>query len=198
MNPIELLSLYIFRHAETDWNAEGRLQGQLNTPISVTGQNQIKSISDKLKDREIDILYSSDLLRARQTVSPLASELMIPLFFDSRLREVNLGEAQGMLISEIDAKFGEDTWTNWKSLEAKWEAVNFPNGERKKDVDLRILSFLRNLFNTQNRNRIAICTHGYWIYRMFHLLESRSVENILNCEIYEILIDKESLLKNRP
>ncbi|EQA35075.1 histidine phosphatase superfamily (branch 1) [Leptospira inadai serovar Lyme str. 10] len=198
MNRKDSFSLYVFRHAETDWNVEGRLQGQLNTPISAKGRDQIKSIFDKLINFEIDILYSSDLLRARQTAAPLASELIIPLFFDSRLREVNLGEAQGMLISEIDAKFGDGTWSNWKSLEPKWETVNFPNGERKKDVDLRIHSFLRNLSHTQDRNRIAICTHGYWIYRMFHLLESRSVENILNGEVYEILIDEENLLKKRP
>ncbi|EPG74436.1 histidine phosphatase superfamily (branch 1) [Leptospira fainei serovar Hurstbridge str. BUT 6] len=195
MNPKDSISLFVFRHAETDWNAEGRLQGQLNTSLSTKGRNQIKSIFDKLRYYEIDILYSSDLLRALQTASPLASELEIPLFFDSRLREVNLGAAQGMLISEIDDKFGKDTWSNWKSSESRWETLNFPDGERKKDVDRRIYSFLRDLFRTQNRNRIAICTHGYWIYRMFYLLESRSEENILNCEVHKILINKENFLK---
>ena len=72
---------YIFRHGQTVWNAEGRPQGQHEYPVPLTmeGREQAQKLADKLKDKKIKLIVSSDLLRAQQTGEIVAQALRVPL-----------------------------------------------------------------------------------------------------------------------
>lgn len=84
---------YIFRHGQTVWNAEGRPQGQHPYPVPLTmnGREQAASLAEKLADRKIKRLISSDLLRAAQTAEIVAGRLGLEIEYDPRLREVDYG-----------------------------------------------------------------------------------------------------------
>ena len=71
---------YIFRHGQTVWNAEGRPQGQHEYPVPLTmeGREQAQKLADKLKDKKIKLIVSSDLLRAQQTGEIVAQALRVP------------------------------------------------------------------------------------------------------------------------
>ena len=73
--------IYIFRHGQTVWNAEGRPQGQHEYPVPLTmeGREQAQKLADKLKDKKIKLIVSSDLLRAQQTGEIVAQALRVPL-----------------------------------------------------------------------------------------------------------------------
>ena len=70
---------YIFRHGQTVWNAEGRPQGQHEYPVPLTmeGREQAQKLADKLKDKKIKLIVSSDLLRAQQTGEIVAQALRV-------------------------------------------------------------------------------------------------------------------------
>src|SRR5437764_2337856 len=87
--------LFLFRHGETDWNREGRLQGHTDTLLNATGLAQAEALSETLRQHRLDAVLSSDLLRASTTGRIVADALGVPLFTDAGLRETNVGAAEG-------------------------------------------------------------------------------------------------------
>src|SRR5947199_1031133 len=78
--------LCIVRHGETQWNAEGRVQGQLDVPLSDVGLKQARCVADALPARRFTSLYSSDLCRVRQTAEPSVAKLGLAPHVDPCLR----------------------------------------------------------------------------------------------------------------
>ncbi len=62
-------TLLIVRHGETEWNAEGRIQGHTDIGLSERGEEQARSLGQRLADRQIDVAYSSDLKRTSETAN---------------------------------------------------------------------------------------------------------------------------------
>lgn len=146
--------LWLVRHGETTWNAEGRHQGQLNVPLSPRGVGQTFRLAERLRASGVvfDKLYSSDLERAQETARPIAQALDMPIYLDPRIREVNSGRLQGLLQSEIEAHFPDyvravrsDPWNTPR-----------PQGESMAEVSRRVEAFLRELPS----GRFLIVTHG--------------------------------------
>ena len=80
--------LFLFRHGETDWNREGRLQGHTDTPLNATGLAQAEALSERLRPHRLDAVLSSDLARAWTTGQIVAEALGVPLISEPGLREV--------------------------------------------------------------------------------------------------------------
>jgi len=83
--------LFLFRHGETDWNREGRLQGHTDTPLNANGLAQAEALADSLLPHRLDAVVSSDLTRARTTAQIVADVLRVPLFIEPGLRETDVG-----------------------------------------------------------------------------------------------------------
>ena len=94
--------LLLVRHGETDWNAEGRLQGQIDRPLSDFGRRQARQLAEELEDEEIGAIYSSDLARARETAEIVGERLDLPVELDSDLREKDWGSWEGLTAVERD------------------------------------------------------------------------------------------------
>lgn len=100
-----MAEIWLVRHGQTDWNLEGRLQGQLDVPLNDTGMDQARLLADQLAEKKFCALYSSDLMRARQTAEIISGRVNLPIKFDRRLREISQGEFEGMLFSEVMLNF---------------------------------------------------------------------------------------------
>jgi broad specificity phosphatase PhoE len=74
--------LLLVRHGETDWNAEGRLQGHTDRPLNDYGRRQARALADELEGEELDAVYSSDLVRARETAEIVAERLCLEVVLD--------------------------------------------------------------------------------------------------------------------
>jgi broad specificity phosphatase PhoE len=94
--------LLLVRHGETDWNADGRLQGQTDRPLSDFGRRQARELAGELVDEELEAIYSSDLARARETAEIVGERLGLPVALDPELREKDWGTWEGLTAVERD------------------------------------------------------------------------------------------------
>jgi len=101
--------LILVRHGESTWNAESRLQGQLDPPLSALGREQARALAPVLEALPPERVISSDLARARETAELLG---LRPARFEPGWREIDVGEWAGRTAAEIDAQGPEVT--NWR------------------------------------------------------------------------------------
>ena len=120
--------LIIVRHGESTWNAEERLQGQLDPPLSERGREQARALAGVVDGIPPDRVVCSDLGRARQTAELMGLQ---PGRFDERWREIDVGEWGGKTAAEIDAQGAE--LTNWRGGKRK-----APDGESWADFTARV------------------------------------------------------------
>ena len=88
--------IYLIRHGQTNWNAERKIQGQTDIPLNQIGQQQAKDVSEEISKLKIDKIFSSDLLRARETAEIINEKIGAKIEYDKRLREVNYGNYEGI------------------------------------------------------------------------------------------------------
>ena len=97
-----MTTLLLVRHGETDWNADGRLQGQTDRPLSEVGRRQARRLADELAEEKLEAIYSSDLSRARETAEIVGARLGLPVLLDPDLREKDWGSWEGLTSVERD------------------------------------------------------------------------------------------------
>src|SRR4030067_2492051 len=104
---IQVSRLILIRHGETDWNVDGRWQGQADVPLNARGIAQAEETAQSLSNVKFAAIYSSDLARARQTAEALSRIVGLPVQTDARLREIHQGAWQGLRVPEIEAQYAE-------------------------------------------------------------------------------------------
>lgn len=98
------------RHGRTLWNTLGRIQGHQGAELDEVGQEQARSMAQQLlaEHPTLDLIVSSDLLRASQTAEIVAALLRIPIQHDPRLRECAFGSLEGLTAEQVIAQHGQD------------------------------------------------------------------------------------------
>lgn len=157
---MKLKNIYVIRHGETDWNKNSRFQGHTDIRINDLGREQALALRPHLQQLNIESVYSSSLARAYETAEIATADLQLTVIKDDRLRETHIGEAEGLTLEEMQAKYGEDFLLNWRSYEERLLDLHFPNGESKRQMMYRIRHAFLDIAQNTNRNSIAIFTHG--------------------------------------
>ena len=106
----------LLRHGRTEWNASGRFQGQLDSPLDVIGRAQAEAAAVAVASMEPDAIVTSDLSRAADTAAAVGAELGMSTTMDKRLREIYLGEWQGLTRAEARERFPEE-YARWQTGE---------------------------------------------------------------------------------
>jgi probable phosphoglycerate mutase len=99
------VAFWFLRHGETDWNAQGLSQGNVDIPLNATGLAQARSAAERLRNRGITTIVGSPLSRARVTGEIVANALGLPLTIDQDLREVAFGVQEGQVMSDWFAEW---------------------------------------------------------------------------------------------
>jgi 2,3-bisphosphoglycerate-dependent phosphoglycerate mutase len=154
--------LFLFRHGETDWNREGRLQGHTDTLLNATGLAQAEALVERLRPHRLDAIISSDLARAWTTGRIVAEGLGIPLIGEPGLREAHIGEAEGLFWPEVKNRFGEALTERWFTD----DDAAFPGGETGLETRSRGLAALRRFVAEQPYRRIGVSTHGAMVRQL--------------------------------
>lgn len=97
---LQYVPFWFLRHGETDWNAQGLSQGNVDIPLNPTGLAQARSAAGRLRNRGIATIVSSPLSRARVTADIAGEALSLPVQIDDGLREVRFGVQEGHPMSE--------------------------------------------------------------------------------------------------
>jgi broad specificity phosphatase PhoE len=147
--------ILLVRHGETDWNAEGRWQGHSDRSLDAVGRAQAGRLADHLARVGIDLLYSSDLARARETAAAVEAATGLEARIDPDLREVDVGGLTGCSRAEVEAR--DPAWfRTW--LEGA--VTGYPDGETYLDVHRRsVRAFERVLEQADGRTAAVVC-HG--------------------------------------
>jgi len=105
--------LYLTRHGQTEWNVENRFQGWSDSPLTEKGIRQAKDLAKRLRGISFDAIYSSPAGRALQTAEILRDGREIEIREHPDLREMGLGDWEGMRSEEIEARFPADFARFW-------------------------------------------------------------------------------------
>lgn len=144
------MKLLLTRHGQTDWNVQGRIQGQSDIELNQTGIEQAKATGEKLKEQNIDIIISSPLKRATKTAQLIAGTRDIPIIYDKRIVERCFGEFEGKTREEFDF---EEIW-NYK-LNKQYEQA-----ESVGEIFDRVYQFLDALKEEYQDKTVLLVTHG--------------------------------------
>jgi alpha-ribazole phosphatase len=152
--------IYLIRHGETDWNVNGRWQGQADIPLNEKGKIQALEVAGKLKNSMCGAIYSSDLIRARQTAEVISKTLLISsIYYDSRLREIHQGLWEGLSIIEIREQYKVEFQ---RRQENPW-LVSPPGGETAQQVQERVTHLIDEIKSREAGKNVAVVTHGFVI-----------------------------------
>ena len=148
--------LFALRHGRTAWNAEARIQGQLDVPLDDLGRWQAGRLAEALAGEDITTIYSSDLQRALATAQPLVARTGAMLRTDVRLRERGFGSFEGRTYADIQATW-PDAALRWRQREPEFQPGG---GEALTPFFARCVSTVCALAAQHPGQSIAIVAHG--------------------------------------
>lgn len=145
-------TIVLVRHGETDWNRERRYQGHADVPLNETGRRQAHDLADLLASERVDAVYTSPLRRASETAGIVAAQIGLEPRVLEALREIDVGDWEGLTIDDVRAQFPERADVAGHS--------GFPNGETDEDLDARVVPALVDLSRTHADETVLGVTHA--------------------------------------
>ena len=171
-----MLDIYIVRHGQTEWNVEKRLQGWLDSPLTLEGERSAFLLREEIGDIKFDRIFTSPSGRAISTLSLALPEAKYVI--DDRLKEICLGSWQGKTIETIEKEY-PDAYYNYFFEPGKFRLLD---GEDYYDLHRRVSSFVSDLikefYNETVNNKILIVTHGLTLMMMQLIFNSDEIANI--------------------
>lgn len=147
----------LWRHGRTEWNATGRFQGQTDIDLDDVGRQQARDAAARLAALQPELLVTSDLSRARETMAALASIVRLDVELDPRLRETFAGDWQGLTGAEIAANW-PDEYTGWRSGDP---LLRVGGGESRQEVAERMAEVIVDVAKKLSDDGLAVlATHG--------------------------------------
>jgi 2,3-bisphosphoglycerate-dependent phosphoglycerate mutase len=211
--------LILLRHLQSQWNLENKFTGWTDVPLSKEGTESAKEIAKKLMGFEIDKVYTSPLIRNKETVSLILEYLGkvdedksssspfavawvkdVPIIIDKALDERNYGKLQGLNKDEVKKQYGEEQVKLWRR---SWNQAP-PGGESLKDVSKRVLPFLKKYIEKdlkKGKNVLIVASHNS-LRALIKYIEKIDSKDIIGLEIptgavIEYEFDKNLRLKSK-
>jgi len=151
--------LILIRHGETEWNETRRFQGISDIPLSPKGMDQALALARSLEKERLAAIYTSPLIRARQTAACLARHHSCPLVVIEDLKELNQGRLEGLT--------GEDLRRDFPGFISKWMAepgeTVLPGGESLGDLQRRAWIRIEDLLQKHPEETVAVVAHSFVI-----------------------------------
>lgn len=169
-----MLTLYITRHGETEWNKEKRMQGWLDSNLTEDGKNSAISLGERLKEIEFTAIFSSPSGRTKTTTELIKGNRDIPIYYDDNLKEMHLGQWEGQTQSSIFEAFPYE-------YEAFWYTPHLftpIGGEKFEETKARALKMLNTLQKEYSEGNILIVTHTVVIKCLLSIFKNEELESL--------------------
>lgn len=166
---------FILRHGETPYQLKKEeiiYPWPEPFPILLTekGKKQIENVAKKLGSKKINLIFSSDIPRAKETAEIISKKIRIKPIFDSRLREINMGIYKGKPTEEYKKDFPD----------RRQKFFNQPlNGESRQDCRKRMMDFLEEIDKKYRNKNILIISHGTPLYLLEGTVRGLKDEKLL-------------------
>ena len=148
--------LFLVRHGQSEWNAAGRIQGQIDIQLDETGCQQAQIIADRLAAEPVAAVYSSPLLRAKSTAEAIAARFQLPVQLDPRLMEYDFGVISGSTWADVVENHPEFA-SRW--LEDPW-AVPVVDSEGRANFAARVMSAVQDILAQHPAEQVVVVAHG--------------------------------------
>ncbi len=173
-----MTKILLIRHAQATGNIEGVFQGHLNSGITDVGVKQLEALSERMKDIDFDAIYSSPLIRARETAKAVNKYRQLPINFHDELMEINGGDWEGVPFDEIPNLYPElsEVWEN--------EPYNFEalNGETMRNVCQRMVDIIGKIAKENEGKTVCVVSHGCAIRNYITFLRYGALEKLAYVE----------------
>ena len=179
-----MAKLILLRHLQSQWNFENKFTGWTDVPLSKEGRESVKEVARKLEGFQIDKVYTSPLIRNKESVSLILEELGkkdLPLLKDKALDERNYGNLTGMNKDEARARYGAEQVRAWRRSYKEAPTC----GESLEDVYKRAAPFFKKNVERdleKGQNVLVVASHNS-LRAIIKYLERISDEDIINLEI---------------
>ena len=153
------MKLLLIRHGESQANAQDRLQGQLDSPLTDLGRAQARALADRLcrEGWRVGTIHSSDLGRASETAEILAAALGARVALDERLREYDVGVLTGVVWHDIESLYPDI----WHGLHHSREWVPIPGEEGNGAFRARLAEAIGDIRSCIRDGEVAmVVSHG--------------------------------------
>ena len=147
-----MTTIYLLRHGALAAGSRDRFIGQLDLPLAPEGIAQAEALGEALRERPIDAIYCSDLTRSQQTALIIGSQTVIPIEVRSELREISLGDWEGLSRREVAARFAEDYAARGDDL----ENYRVAGGESFADCRQRVLLAWNEILRSNGQNIVIV------------------------------------------
>lgn len=167
-----MTKLYITRHGQTEWNLEGRFQGQMDSKLTSLGEIQASWLGERLNGEEIDIIISSSSGRAMDTAKIIRGNRDIKIIPNDNLREINLGIWEGKLRTDIENNWADEQKNFW----------NFPHlykpigGETYSQVLDRTSREIEKIISKHEEKNVLIVTHAVILKAIIAYIENKDLK----------------------
>jgi len=148
--------LFLIRHGETDGNAQLRYFGHSDIRLNQNGIEQAHRLAERLSYEPIDSIYSSDLARAFETAEIIAQSYGLDVQRNRALREIDLGDWEGLTFEEIKAR-DEETVRRWM---LEFATFRMPNGESVPEFKGRVEQEIDHIIAKNPESNICVVAHG--------------------------------------
>ena len=169
------MRLYIMRHGETDWNKARRLQGQADIPLNEVGRSIARQTAAGMKDITLDAVYSSPLIRAKETAQIVIGKREVPLLEDDRLREMSFGPYEGLCCAADNWEIPDPEFENF--FHAPDRYIPPEGGDAFTDVLKRVSDFTAELSGNArySGSNILIVCHGVVVGSFLSIIKKRTI-----------------------
>jgi broad specificity phosphatase PhoE len=173
-----LIKIFVARHGETTWNAEGRIQGHSDPGLSPKGCQQSLALLERVKDRPLSAIYASTLKRSIQTAEPAADYFNLVIQKRSELNEIGFGILEGKTLLNPD----EDVRREWEKFKGDRWGYRIPGAENYTDVAIRVKPFFERILIEHPGQEILIVGHRVVNRLLIGMLLGGSLEEVVNFE----------------
>lgn len=148
-----MTTLCLIRHGTTNWNIAGRLQGQVDVPLSEQGRAEARAVAMRLRNDLWHAIYSSPLRRAADTAESIAAQIGLQVRYCTDLQERAFGVLEGKTHQELRTGYPD-----WQRRESEIEGL-----ERFEDLKQRATRVLSQIADTHLRERVIVVSHGAFV-----------------------------------
>lgn len=169
-----MITLYITRHGETEWNREKRMQGWLDSNLTENGIKNAVCLGERLKETEITAIFSSPSGRTKATTNLIRGERDIPVIYDENLREIKLGQWEGKTHSSIKEMYLTEFESYWNTPHL-FKTVEGETFEETRARAIQVLNRIKREFKSGN---ILIVTHSVVIKCLYSFFKNSPIETL--------------------